>query len=183
MSVRFLFFASFLALGISPARAATVAPVTFEQLVVQSSHITRGEVIATNSRWNDSRTTIVTDVRLRTLESFKGSSSELVFTQIGGTVGKLKVSAEGVAPFVVGDEVIVFVKPVNDGLQLTGATQGRFDVVTDPRNGQKLVRGLVQDTTVDKSSGSPQLQDLKSFSAKLQQQIVQPDESSTQGGQ
>jgi hypothetical protein len=118
--------------------------MSLHDMVTVSSAIVHGTVIAQSSRWNDDRSLVVTDVRIRVTDALKGApGDEILVTQPGGVVGKLRVDVPGAAVFQPGQETVLFLKPTTEGRTIvTGLFLGRFDVTEDPRTGAKTVRGL-----------------------------------------
>lgn len=123
--------------------ATTVAERSFREITSEAPSIVHGTVVSTSSRWSENRSLILTDVRIRVLDVLKGDQvDEVVVTQPGGTVGKLRVDVAGSETFSPGQETVVFLKPADPGhSQVVGIFQGRFDVVEDAR-GQKVVQGV-----------------------------------------
>ncbi len=128
------------------AQATTVAALDLVDLAQQSRDVVHARVVSSTSRWNDDHSLIVTDVTLEVSDGLKGDAGgTLVITQLGGTVGDLKVTVPGASVFRNNDEAILFLATAGNGdLMVHGLSQGRFDVVTD-RNGRKVVRGLTRD--------------------------------------
>jgi len=124
--------------------SGSLAPPDLSELVTSSSLVVHGEVVGATSRWNEDRSLIVTDVRLRVLTSAKGTApAEVVLTQPGGTVGKLRVDVAGAHAFRVGEEVVVFLAPGPRGrLYINGLSRGRLDVVRDTATGAASVQGM-----------------------------------------
>ncbi len=128
----------------SSARATSVPDMDLRALVDGSPSIVHGSVISTRCRWNEDRSLIVTDVRVRVMDAIRGGGvSEIEFTQPGGVVGKLVVEVPGASAFRSGDEAVFFLAPDAWGrLCLNGLSRGCFAVLPDPVTGQKTVRGL-----------------------------------------
>lgn len=126
------------------APATTVVPMNLEEMAMASPDIVHGTVVSTNSHWNEDKTLIVTDVRIRVHDALKGGAAgEITVTQPGGVVGALRVEIPGVAAFRPDQEAVLFLGPQKDGnFAITGLMQGQFDVITDEKTGQKSVRGL-----------------------------------------
>ena len=131
-------------LGVSIAGATTIQEMNIRDMVTMAPSIVVGTVESSTSRWNDDRSLIVTDVRVRVVDVLKGPSlSELVITQPGGRVGKLRVDVDGASAYPIGEEAVLFVAPDAKGQhQVLGLSRGRFDIVTDARSGKKSVHGL-----------------------------------------
>jgi hypothetical protein len=139
-----------------PVRATSLVPMELPELVTSSEVIVHGEVVGVGARWNEDHSLILTDVRVHVLDVVKGGSPrEIVLTQPGGTIGKLRVEVPGARAFRTGEEVVVFLTPGPRGdLFVTGLSQGRFEVVRDAATGRKTVRGPIFDRA---ASGDPGL--------------------------
>ncbi len=146
--MRRLLFPAFIfamSLGIVPAvLATTVREMPLRDLVSTAPSIVVGTVESSSSRWNEDRSLIVTDVRIRVTDVIKGQDAgQIVITQPGGRVGKLRVDVDGAAPYLSGQEAILFLAPDAHGhKQVLGLFQGRFDIATDAHTGKKSVHGL-----------------------------------------
>jgi len=156
--------AFFLALGAGSVRATTVPERSLRELTADAPSIVYGKVLSSRSHWTENRSLIVTDVRIQVESVLKGDPvSEVVVTQPGGKVGKLRVEADGAAGFTPGEETILFLDRSPRGvLHVVGLMQGRFDVVAD-RQGHKTVRGLSPE-----SVGSLRTSMIKMGSAPIQ---------------
>lgn len=123
--------------------ATTVAERSMRDLVAEAPSIVYGTVVSTTSHWTENRSLIVTDVRVEVEDVLKGEpASQVVVTQPGGSVGKLRVECDGAAAFLPGDRAILFLDRNPGGrTHVVGLFQGRFDVVEDVR-GRKMVRGV-----------------------------------------
>ena len=130
--------------GVPIAGATTIPEMNLRDLVTMAPSIVVGTVESSTSRWNDDHSLIVTDVRVRVVDVLKGPSlSELVITQPGGRVGKLRVDVDGASAYTIGNEAVLFVAPDAKGQhQVVGLSRGRFDIVADARSGKKSVHGL-----------------------------------------
>jgi hypothetical protein len=115
-----------------------------------SEEIVHGVVVATESRWTEDRSSIVTDVRIRVVEAVKGAPArEIVVTELGGVVGALRVEVAGVAAMRSGQEAVFFLSPDARGArQVVGLGQGRLDVRTEP-DGAKTVRLSIASSETD----------------------------------
>jgi hypothetical protein len=140
----FLAIACALAVLAPVVSATTVARMDLRELVSTSPSIVYGSVISTQSRWNEDRTLIVTEVRVRVLDALKGEpAGEIIVRHPGGQVGKLLVEVPGASAFRPGEEAVLFLAPGPSGvLWVNGMNQGRYDVTENPRTGEKTVRGL-----------------------------------------
>jgi hypothetical protein len=122
-------------------QAASVVKLTLPDLVKQSQAIVIGKVSGVSSAWVEDRRQIFTTITLNVSENLKGSSGHIVtFTQIGGVVGDTRVSVAGAPIFTPGSEVLLFLSGDPSGYFPTvGMGQGKFDVTTDERSGEKIV--------------------------------------------
>ena len=124
--------------------ATTLERLSLGEMTRLSETIVHGTVLSTRSRWNEDHSMIVTDVHVQVAETVKGGDvTEIVVTQLGGRVGPLRTEVPGAAAFQRGEEVVLFL--VQDSIgrtQVTGLSQGRFEVREDPQTGTRLVRGL-----------------------------------------
>jgi hypothetical protein len=127
----------------TPSHATTVEGMSLREMATEAPSIIHGTVVATSSRWTENRSLIVTDIRIAVHEVIKGEDvTEIVITQPGGTVGNLRVDADGAVTFKEGEETILFLDRSPRGITyVVGLSQGRFDVVDD-QQGRKRVRGL-----------------------------------------
>lgn len=134
-----------------PASATTVVPMNTRALIARSHDIVIGEVVTVRSRWNDERSSIVTDITLRVSETLKGGAgSELVLTQPGGEVDGLRYTIEGGVQFAPGEETLLFAWRDRGGVpQVAGLAQGKFEIRRDRSGARTLERALPGFTTRD----------------------------------
>lgn len=140
-----LHLAALLLLGMAlPAGATSLARMGARTLAGSSDAIVHGTVVSTQARWNENRTLIVTDVRIRVTESLKGETGEeITVTHPGGAIGALRVEVPGAGGFRAGEEVVLFLAPGPfQRSHVNGLALGRFDVRRDAVTGRKVVRGL-----------------------------------------
>src|SRR5262245_61106197 len=137
------------------AIATTVADMTLRDMVSMAPSIVVGTVESSSSRWNEDRSLIVTDVRIRVTDVIKGrDAGEVVVTQPGGRVGKVRVEVDGAVAYRNGQETVLFLAPDSRGhQQVLGVFRGRFDVTTDAHTGKKSMQGL-KAADVDAMSGA-----------------------------
>jgi Matrixin len=101
-------------------------------LVNQSDMIVRGQVVQSNSRWNQDHTLIETNHQLAVHYTLLGKSTpEVVIHTDGGFL-----PAEGLgmltshsASFAVGEEVLIFLQKSATGYRVVGGEAGKFSVV------------------------------------------------------
>ena len=140
---RSLFLASCAVFACSVARATTVIPPTFDQLVSQAELIFQGTVTEVASQWTGegAQRCIVTFVTFQIDEQIKGDAgASYTIRLLGGTVGDQTMEVTDSPKFARGDRDILFVE--NNGRQfvpLVGIMHGRFRVQHDGRTGQEIV--------------------------------------------
>lgn len=110
------------------ADAATLLALDLPALVHKSDYIVVANAEAESSRYRTQDRLIVTDVRLRVIDSLKGAAragEALVVTHLGGTVDRVGLSVPGEASFPAGRSAIVFLRRIDSGvLQVVGMSQG-----------------------------------------------------------
>src|SRR5262245_20543011 len=128
-------------LFLASAEATTVAPLTFEQLVNESSSVVYGRVTDVRAQWTDDRRFIESVVSVEILNGMKGSAREsMPFTVPGGQVGRYLNLIPGAPVFTRGDLAVVFLKAHGPRLPVTtGFTQGVYRVKRDSVSGDLLV--------------------------------------------
>lgn len=117
--------------------ATLILPRDLDTMVRSSTDIFRGKVASIESRWNDDKTLIVTDVRIDVTESFKGKSAPQASLELlGGRVEDIALDVVGSPSFAVGEEVLVFATAGKDGrLRLPALAQDKLTV--EPGSGGK----------------------------------------------
>jgi hypothetical protein len=120
----FVLFASSLALATSAYK------VDLEQLTAQSDLVVHATVAKIESRWNDDRSRIVTEIELKVSDTYKGSAvtSPLIIRQPGGQVGDIGQKVSGLATFSPDEEVVVFLKKRGPAFTVTSWAQGKYKV-------------------------------------------------------
>jgi len=132
---RSLILLSLLALTLPTARATTVIPPTFDELVTKAEMIFEGTVTGMHSEWTGegSNRHIVTFVTFKIEDSIKGGGgAEYTIRMFGGTVDGQTMEVTDAPRFKVGDRDILFVE--HNGTQfipLVGIMHGRFHVQAD----------------------------------------------------
>lgn len=142
MRIRFLFP---LLLAVLPmARATTVVPPSFAELVSAADAIYRGEVKAVESRRvaaADGTGLIKTFVTFAVERTLKGpAQNEVVLEFLGGTVGDESLTVSGMPKFKAGDREFVFLQ--KNGVQfcpLVAMMHGRYRVMRDASAGRDYV--------------------------------------------
>ena len=101
-------------------------------LVVESSDIVLGNVIATSTDWNKEKTRIYTTVVIEVEQGIKGdfaAGDKVRFQTIGGTVGEISLRVPASPQFNAGERTLVFFggEP-NINTPVTGWEQGKYTI-------------------------------------------------------
>lgn len=120
-------------LAVLPAHAVTVVPLSFEQLVRQSSSVIYARVVDVRGQWTDDRRTIDSIVTVEVIKGYKGTTAtELTLTVPGGQVGRYLNLLPGAPAFARGDLAVLFLTARGPRHPIpTGFTQGIYRVSRD----------------------------------------------------
>lgn len=124
-----------------PAQAVTVIPLSFEELVRQSSSVIYGRVIDVRGQWTDDRRSINSLITMEVIKGMKGTSAaELTVTVPGGQVGRYLNLVPGAPAFARGDLAVLFLTARGPRHPVpTGFTQGIYRVARDGSSGAAMV--------------------------------------------
>src|SRR2546423_14583375 len=142
--LRALLLLTCLILAFPAARATTVIPPTFDQLVTNAEMIFEGTVTTLRSDWAGQGTDrhIVTYVTFKIEDAIKGAvGAEYTIRMFGGTVNGQTMEVSDAPKFKVGDRDILFVE--HNGSQfipLVGIMHGRFHVQSDAGANEKITK-------------------------------------------
>ncbi|MEO5960502.1 MAG: hypothetical protein ABIZ49_14390 [Opitutaceae bacterium] len=140
-----LFRRLFLLLAVAAlARATTVQPPEFPELVREAESIYRGRVTTVQSRRVDGpggENLIKTYVTFAVDRAIKGPDlKEIVLEFLGGRVGNDTMAVDGMPRFEVGDREVLFVQ--KNGMQfcpLVRMMHGRYRIARDAATGREYV--------------------------------------------
>jgi hypothetical protein len=141
--LRYLGLLALAFLALEGARATTVIPPTFAQLVSQAELIFQGTVTDVKSMWvgEGAQRHIQTYVTFKVEEAIKGNAGETYWiSMLGGTVDGETMEVTDTPKFKVGDRDILFVE--HNGEQfvpLVGINNGRFHVQRDAQSQRDFV--------------------------------------------
>lgn len=132
-----------LAIFASIARATTVVPPEFDQLVNETDYVVRAVVKSVNSEYcvgPDGRT-IITLVELDVREVILGTPpARVILEMLGGIVGDNELEVVGAPKFKVGDEDILFVSGNGRTISpLFAMMHGRYPILRDPGSGRSYM--------------------------------------------
>ena len=120
---------------VARASAVTVAPLSFDELVNESTTVVYGRVSEVRGQWSDDRRRIDSFVTIEVVGRYKGSPGDtLTFTVPGGQVGRYMNLVPGAPAFAPGDRAVLFLTSRGPRLPITtGFTQGIYRVTVDER--------------------------------------------------
>jgi hypothetical protein len=138
----------FIAVGVCAgpaARATTVAPVAFTEMVSDSQIIVHGSVIDVRARAAGGRGTIETVVTVAVATPLKGDTASAVMFRVpGGQVGRYRRVMVGAPTFTPGEEVVLFLSGHAPAMPMPfGLHQGVYRVTRSA--GTAMVTPLVPD--------------------------------------
>lgn len=139
---RYLLLGLMLALAIA-ARATSVLPPNFSDLVNGSDYIVRARVkaMASETRVRNGHERIYTNIELEVLEVIAGTPpSPLILTMLGGRSGTKELKVAGAPKFAVGNEDILFVQGNGKAVTpLYAMMHGQYPVLYDKARGRPYV--------------------------------------------
>lgn len=127
---RLLGIAILLGAVVAPLPATLVERLTLEQLAGRSERIVHGRCLRTWSAWDADHEAIWTHCEVEVVDPLKGGAVKtLVVSEPGGVVDGVEMTIEGVSRFERGEEMVLFLYRVPNGLwRARGLGQGKFRV-------------------------------------------------------
>jgi hypothetical protein len=148
-------------------------------LIENAELIVEGTVNAIESRWNEEKTMIYTDITVTVNSIEKGEFRESFLTVrlLGGHVGKDIVVVDGSPGFAIGEYVLLFLaesKPgtlkgylgesttskLSKAYHLINLGQGKFTIIDDPVIGKRAISNMVNMEFVNRVQESIDLQNV-----------------------
>jgi hypothetical protein len=148
--------------------ATSLPKMDLQALVEKSDSILQGKVEAIEVRVDEKLRLPFTWVRVRVDDPLKGNRQQTVFLRyVGGKAdgSPYTVAVAGTPRFLMGDNVIVFLRDVKDGsgaYQVVGMNQGKYEVINevavahisgveliDTKTGKVFPTGYVESAPVD----------------------------------
>ncbi len=125
----------------TPARAASVVPLTLEEMGRAASDVFVATVESSEAGWDEAHRLIETKVRLRVERAVKGRAGRRVTLVVpGGVVGNVGMRAPGAPAYRTGERVLVLAEPGRPGeLRTVGFYQGKLPIRRDPVRGIDVV--------------------------------------------
>lgn len=130
-----------LALAAPKAQASVLVPLDTRALVTRADRIVVGVVEGQSSHWiDDSRSAIVTDVRVRVRQAMLGAREGEILTvrRLGGSVDGIGMRVFGEASYAPGEEILLFAERRGEDLYAVGMTQGKLRITEE--NGRKMAQ-------------------------------------------
>ena len=116
--------------GQQPASAAVI-PLSLNDLVQQSDVCIRGQVVNASSAWSEGDSMIFTIYTVQMTEQLMGQSVESVQVRVpGGTLDGVRIRNGEAPTYLVGEEVVCFLRPEAGGTwQTFGWFQGKYTLL------------------------------------------------------
>jgi hypothetical protein len=122
----------FLSAAAVPLSATLVERLTLEQLTDRSERIIHGRCRRVWSAWDAQHQAIWTHCEVEVLDRLRGTAGTVIASEPGGVVEGVEMSIEGVAGPRAGEEVVLFLYQVPNGMWRTrGLGQGKLRVIED----------------------------------------------------
>jgi hypothetical protein len=120
----------FAALVAAPAAASTFIALTHEELVRDAEAVIVGRIVEVGSFWNAEHTAILTEATLEVEDTVVGAApAYLTLRTFGGRVGDYVIEAHGFPRFVLGERLLVFLEPEQEGAhKVLGYLQGQYRI-------------------------------------------------------
>ncbi len=169
-----LFLLSALLAVTVPARALTVLPATFEELVRESVSVVHGRVREVQGHWTSDRRTIESTITLDVYAAFKGARTDTAtFVVPGGEAGGRILVMPGAPTFRPGDEVVIFLRGQAPSMpQPVGLSLGVYRVAPGAAGGMAMVvpspvHAAGAPTIVRRGTAARRIRPLVSFAADV----------------
>jgi hypothetical protein len=119
-----------LALAAIPAAASTFLYLSQADLVAQADAVVQGRIVEVQSFWNAEHTAILTEATLEVEDTMVGAAPAYVnLRTFGGQVGNYHIEAHGFPTFRLGERMLLFLEPEQEGAQkVLGYQQGQFRI-------------------------------------------------------
>ena len=135
--------------------STTFAQLTSSEVKSMSKNadlIITGKVVEQNSNWNENNTRIYTQATIQVEEYLKGSnnSGPVIVSYLGGEVGDVGEMYSHMPRFENNEDVLVFLKKddKNTNYKVVNGEEGKINVLTDPKTGEKVTTSNVQINTL-----------------------------------
>jgi len=115
------------------ATASLLRAMDLAELTSDADQIVVGDVLSSESAWDERHRSIYSTIEMVVQESWKGSppgNGRIKIRQLGGTVGQVEMTVLGMPRFTLGERALVFLRHA----QVVGLTQGKRRVRWDSTN-------------------------------------------------
>jgi len=148
--------ACLVALGV-PLSALTVKPLSFVELVQESSVVVHGRVAEVRGQWTSDRRGIESLVVVEVASYLKGDLGDQLTVRVpGGRAGGFVNIIPGAPRFAEGDRVVLFLKTSGPSIPvITGTSQGVYRLSTDVTGATLVVPPVIEAATPPAPRGDP----------------------------
>ena len=132
-----------------PAFASLFEPVRDRQLVCEATDIVRGRITGARSAWDAQGQAIWTTATVQIDAVHRGRLSpgtSITVKEVGGTVGRFTLAAEGFPAFQTGEEAVLLLRPWEEDpgtYRVWGYGRGKFTVAHQGGRGPTATRADV----------------------------------------
>jgi len=143
-----LFYAMVIVFSFYSTSFAQLKSSDVESMSKNADLIITGKVVEQNSSWNENNTRIYTQATIRVEEYIKGNnnSGSIIVSYPGGEVGDVGEMYSHMPRFENNEDVLVFLKKddKNTNYKVVNGEEGKINVLTDPKTGEKVTTSNVQ---------------------------------------
>ena len=147
-----LFYAMVIVFSFYSTSFAQLTSSDVESMSKNADLIITGKVVEQNSSWNENNTRIYTQATIRVEEYIKGNnnSGSIIVSYPGGEVGDVGEMYSHMPRFENNEDVLVFLKKddKNTNYKVFNGEEGKINVLTDPKTGEKITASNVQINTL-----------------------------------
>jgi hypothetical protein len=169
-----------------PARALTLVPVSFDDLVAHATLVVYGRVIDVHGTWTADRRGIDSQVTLAPIEAYKGAPGDRVTFKVpGGESGGLVMAVPGSPVLRAGDLVVAFLASAGPAVPTPiGVSQGVYRVLPGGDGRLRLLapRGAEAGPAVAWLAAARGGAELASLAAEVRAGAARASRRSTGGG-
>jgi hypothetical protein len=138
-------------------QATTMNQIGIRNLAQGAEKIVQAKVTAVVTQWNNNQTVIYTYVRMNIVDDLitGDQDREIIIKQPGGTIGTLTLAVSGTSRYQVGEENVLFLTKdlwTPSTFQTMGMFQGKYKVILDTSNVQRVTIDTTQINTLYKKS-------------------------------
>jgi len=140
--------------------SSTLVYMELKDILNRSEAVVRGVVREVESRYNEERTKIFTYTLIEVKETINGKTPPVITVQTyGGRVGDINMKVPGMPEFKKGEEVLLFVKKVEDFYHIVGMIQGKYSIQKSESGEEYLINDF-RDIAFKKVGVDNKLEDL-----------------------